>query len=372
MLINSYARYIQLLLAVLLMIYCARDLAAQDQDPQKTPNIAEQLETLDSRVADLEEKIPHAKDFWDKFGVITPLLSGALVALIGFYATNVYNRRQREAEVNRKDSELLVAQVQTVEKFLPHLSAGNEESKKAALIAIAALGNAQLAVKLARVFGGSGSTGALTNIAQTESPEIAEAASSALAHLFDYLKTTVVTIHERESRRASGFVASENGLIVTVAHAIRDLAPSDLRVGLPDGKLAVANLLVTDVNLDLALIRCATSEPLPSVELAPSNPRLGSRVVALMVSLAGQLIARVGHVSNLRSETPVVFDKDVQRLSKGVGVELDVEDGSSGAPVIDDEGHLLGIIQASDRRGHTFLIAADRVVDFVREHGNAA
>ena len=144
MLINSYARYIQLLLAVLLMIYCARDLAAQDQDPQKTPNIAEQLETLDSRVADLEEKIPHAKDFWDKFGVITPLLSGALVALIGFYATNVYNRRQREAEVNRKDSELLVAQVQTVEKFLPHLSAGNEESKKAALIAIAALGKETL------------------------------------------------------------------------------------------------------------------------------------------------------------------------------------------------------------------------------------
>lgn len=93
---------------------------------------------------------------------ISGLISGLSVALIGFYATNVYNRRQRVSEERKKDQELVVAQIQTAEKFIPHLSSGNENIKAGALTAIAALGNEELAVKLATAFGGSGATAALT------------------------------------------------------------------------------------------------------------------------------------------------------------------------------------------------------------------
>jgi hypothetical protein len=79
-----------------------------------------------------------------------------MVALIGFYATNVYTRRQQLSEQHRKDQELVVAQIQTVEKFIPHLSSSDEKIKTAGLIAIAALGNEELAVRLATAFGGSG------------------------------------------------------------------------------------------------------------------------------------------------------------------------------------------------------------------------
>jgi hypothetical protein len=54
-----------------------------------------------------------------------------------------------------------VAQIQTVEKFIPHLASGSENIKRGALIAIAALGNEELAVELATAFGGSGATAGL-------------------------------------------------------------------------------------------------------------------------------------------------------------------------------------------------------------------
>lgn len=355
----------------MIAILCATSFSAQAQAP--IPNSNEQSQTLESRVADLEEMAQtKSKDSWDKFGVISPLLSGILVALIGFYATNVYNSRQREAETNRKDSELLVAQVQTVEKFLPHLSAQNEESKQAALIAISALGNAQIAIKLAELFRGSGSAGALAKIAQTGLPDVAKAASNALANLFDYLKTTVVTIHNKASRCSSGFVAMENGVIVTAAHAIQGIAPSDIKVGLPDGRIVPAALVASDDELDLAIIRCSADEPLASVALAPSHAQLGTQVVALLVSLDGQLTPRVGRLSGKVADAEVSFGDRDRRVADAIHVDLDVAPGSSGAPVLDDMGQLLGIIQASDLRGKTYLISASAIAEFVHKHGSAA
>ncbi len=61
------------------------------------------------------------KDIWDKIGAVSGLVSGALVALIGFYAANIYNRRQKQHDEQRKDQELSLNQADTLEKFLPHL-----------------------------------------------------------------------------------------------------------------------------------------------------------------------------------------------------------------------------------------------------------
>ncbi len=140
--------------------------------------------SLRDELAELRRKVEKPpKDVWDKVSAISGLISGLTVALIGFYATNVYNRRQRELEEHRRDQELLVSQVQTVEKFIPHLSSDNEKTKAGALIAIAQLGNEELAVKLAAAFGGSGGTAALKSITSTSGGQVRASAAEALGKI---------------------------------------------------------------------------------------------------------------------------------------------------------------------------------------------
>jgi hypothetical protein len=139
------------------------------------------LDPLRAEIAELRRKVEKPpKDAWDKVTAVSGLASGLVVALIGFYATNVYNRRQRLSDEHRKDRELLISQIQTVEKFIPHLSSKEESVKRAALVSISALGNEELAIKLATAFGGSGAVDALASIAATAGPQEAASAQRAL------------------------------------------------------------------------------------------------------------------------------------------------------------------------------------------------
>ncbi|APR78924.1 Transcriptional regulator, CadC [Minicystis rosea] len=145
------------------------------------PQIASLEERLGTRIGKLEKR---EKDIWDKLSALSGLLSGAVVAFIGFYATNIYNRRQREAEVSRKNHEIRISEAQAIEKLIPHLA--KEDTKAAALIAIATLGNDDLAVKLAATFPGRGSTVALATIVANDATPAAELATQTM-------KTDVMT-----------------------------------------------------------------------------------------------------------------------------------------------------------------------------------
>lgn len=320
------------------------------------------LDKLSTELAELRKKVEKPpKDFWDKLSALSGLASGVIVALIGFYATNVYNRRQKAVEDRRKDQELVIAQIQTVEKFIPHLSSENEQTKGAALVAIAALGNEDLAVKLATVFGGRGATRALTTIASSASPETAKNAARALRDVLTFLKPRVVTIHARDQRRASGLVASAQGLIVTTAHAIADTPATELMVGLPSDVLVPASVVKVDTERDLALLAAKTDQALTPLDLCPSTPAMGESVVALLIGLDAALRVQIGTVSGLVSQPAIPGVVQGERI----GVLLNVEPGASGTPVVDREGRLLGLVQAADGKGTTLLIPAGEALAFV-------
>lgn len=63
------------------------------------------------------------------------------------------------------------AQVLTVEKFMPYLTGNDEKAKSIALLAISALGNEELAVKLGKIVKGTGSIFASSRIA-TSAPTV--------------------------------------------------------------------------------------------------------------------------------------------------------------------------------------------------------
>jgi hypothetical protein len=108
------------------------------------------------------------KDGWDKIGATAPILSGILISAMAGYFTFSYNQQQ-----------LRLQEIQTIEKFIPHLM-GNEKSKKAAILAMSSLTNTKLAARFASLFASEGTVSALKSIATTGDTKDRSIATEAL------------------------------------------------------------------------------------------------------------------------------------------------------------------------------------------------
>ncbi len=325
-----------------------------------------QIQALRREVDALRDKVEKPrKDFWDKLGTVSALLSGILVALIGFYATQVYSRRQREAEEARKERELTVLQVQTVEKFFPHLSSGDDAKMKAAIQAIAALGNEDLATNVARIFGGSGSAAALSKLASLPGSRVAKSAEAALSELFAAVRSSVVRIESQGRLVASGFFVTSGGLVVTTAHVASGLTTGATQIKTASDETVAAVVVREDRERDLALLRAEMDKDVVPIDLAAASVALGSQVIALGQSAEAEWLAAVGTVSGQRGTGPSGF--------KQIAVSLRSMPGFSGAPVLSVQGTLVGVVQAYARdSGLTFLIPAEEVRSAFKEEISSA
>lgn len=121
------------------------------------------------------------KDIWDKLMAVSPIISGMLIFVAGGVFTYTYNQQQ-----------LKVQEIQTIEKFIPHLT-GSEQSKKAAILAINSLTDAKLAGKIASLYASQGTVSALQSMTTSGNDTERAIAQQALTKTLDTLK-------ERESR----------------------------------------------------------------------------------------------------------------------------------------------------------------------------
>lgn len=121
------------------------------------------------------------KDTWDKVAAIAPIISGVFIFLAGGVFTYTYNQQQ-----------LKVQEIQTIEKFIPHLT-GSEQSKKAAILAINSLTDAKLAGRIAALYASQGTVSALQSISKNGTDKEREIAEQALAK-------TMTNLREREDR----------------------------------------------------------------------------------------------------------------------------------------------------------------------------
>jgi Tetratricopeptide repeat len=109
------------------------------------------------------------KDVWDKMTAIGPIISGLITLAVGGYFTYVFNEHQ-----------LRLLEIQTIEKFIPRL-AGDEQSKRAAILAISTLTSTELASKMAGIYASSGTASALESIAENGNEKDKQIATKALA-----------------------------------------------------------------------------------------------------------------------------------------------------------------------------------------------
>jgi len=342
------------IVATLAALMLATQLLAQD-----SPNSGNT--TSNQATASSEAK---KKDVWDKISAVSGLVSGVLVALIGGIATFVYRERQRAAEDARSQRDNAVAQVQTVQSFLPHLQSADNREKEAALLAIAALGNPDLAMRLADLYRDEAGIGALSKMAASADTVTAKAARKTLDNVFDRLRPTVVEIRLEDQKVASGFLVSPHGHILTADYVVHDFNSGSVNIRFTDGEVRPAQILKTDSNRGLAVLQVVGTDLL-HLTIAENAHKLTlmTEVIALGFD------PRIGWLTASGRVLGKTFAAPGLSVPPGsIQAQLQVSPGFGGAPVVDTDGRLVGMVHSFMHDSDTvFLIPADACVAVLQD-----
>jgi serine protease Do len=132
-------------------------------------------------------------------------------------------------------------------------------------------------------------------------------------------------------------VVVEDGTVLTSAHAVRGEEPT---VTFADGRRATGRLAGVDPDLDVAVIAVDTGDVAPVAWAPDAAAVLGAPVVALANPGGRGLRATLGFVSagERRFRGP-----RGRRISGAIEHTAPLPRGSSGGPLLDAEGRLLGI-----------------------------
>lgn len=184
---------------------------------------------------------------------------------------------------------------------------------------------------------------------------------------------------EQEVGGGSGFIVTNDGMIVTNNHVVAD---TDARysVVLNDGTSYSVDVLARDSELDIAIVKInePLQNPLPFINFGDSTTlKLGQTVVAIGNALAEfQNSVSVGVVSGL-SRSITASDAatgKTEQLDQVIQTDAAINPGNSGGPLLNLQGEVVGvnvaISQGADNIG--FALPAQIVkqaVDSVQQYG---
>lgn len=152
-----------------------------------------------------------------------------------------------------------------------------------------------------------------------------------------------IEVHHRRRRRGrrsgqgSGFVVAPDGFVLTNSHVVR--GASEVRVSLLDGQQLRARVVGEDRATDLALLRVHATG-LPYVDLSTVEPLPGQLAVAIGNPLGFQHTVSAGVVSGLGRTLP---GRDGLLLDEVLQHTAPINPGSSGGPLVDTRGQVLGV-----------------------------
>jgi len=173
-------------------------------------------------------------------------------------------------------------------------------------------------------------------------PVVTRAARSVVALDAEQLPSPGLTV----AATGSGFIIDSAGLLLTNEHVVHDA--DVIRVTLPDKRRYLARLVGADPRTDLAVLQI-DAQDLPPLELSPAERlEAGQLVIALGNPLGtgadGQPVATFGRISRLQQALASDLDPDNDRfyddLIQSTAVALP---GSSGGPLLDEQGRVVGI-----------------------------
>ncbi len=173
----------------------------------------------------------------------------------------------------------------------------------------------------------------------------------------------------QEERRAveglgSGVIIDPSGVIVTNEHVIR--GASEIHVVLADGRQVDAEVVGSDADNDLAVLKVNAKGPLPAAKLGTSSDvMIGESVVAIGSPLGLKKTVTLGVVSALGR---TIHHED-RVFNDFIQTDASINPGNSGGPLLNIDGEIIGINSAiiATAQNIGFAIPADKVRRIVNE-----
>lgn len=171
----------------------------------------------------------------------------------------------------------------------------------------------------------------------------------------------------------SGFIVSEDGLIVTNKHVVRD-EDASYTVFTNDGEKHEAEVLARDPVQDIAILDI-DAEDLNPAELGDSSSiKLGQTAIAIGNALEFQNTVSVGVVSGLSRNITAAGAGFVERIEGVIQTDAAINRGNSGGPLLNLKGEVIGVNTAIAQGAQSvgFAIPINRVkrdINSVQESG---
>jgi S1-C subfamily serine protease len=181
------------------------------------------------------------------------------------------------------------------------------------------------------------------------------ALSNDMAGAVERAGRAVVAINARQ-RMASSGVYWRQGVVIAADHSIK--REEEIFVTLPDGHTVPAALTGRDSGTDLAVLELQGVELTPAEVGDASLPKTGHMVLALSRSGEGVLSASLGIVSAVSNARRPWHGGQNDPL---VRLDLVLYPGFSGGPLVDTQGHVIGINTSGLSRSIAFAIPTSTV-----------
>jgi len=161
----------------------------------------------------------------------------------------------------------------------------------------------------------------------------------------------------------SGFVVHEDGFLVTNAHVVESV--KRIKVVFSDGREFQARVVSTDTSKDLAVLRIDAGGKLPFIEFGRSDDlMIGETVIAIGNPY--------GYANTVTSGIVSAVGRDIQ-VSEGywlrglIQTDAPINPGSSGGPLLNVNGQLIGITTAirAEAQNIGFAVPVDTLVENV-------
>lgn len=183
-----------------------------------------------------------------------------------------------------------------------------------------------------------------------------------VTEIFERAKNSVVTIRSIDKNNeiigeGAGFVINENGVIVTNYHVLASAYSAEIK--LANGvKHNVTSLLLEDKKKDICVIKI-DSKQLPVLPLSDSKQiRVGEEIITIGNPRGYEMTVSSGIVSAIREDTD------------GIQITAPVSRGSSGGPLINKKGSVIGIVTSQDIFGQNinFAIPINHLVELITDN----
>ncbi|XP_053873267.1 serine protease HTRA4 [Malaclemys terrapin pileata] len=193
--------------------------------------------------------------------------------------------------------------------------------------------------------------------------DVVEKIAPAVVHL-ELFRRVSYSSQEVLVSSGSGFIVSEEGLIVTNAHVLTN--KQRIRVELKSGEQYEAKIKDVDHKLDIALIKIYPDTALSVLLLGRSSDlRPGEFVVALGSPFSLQNTVTTGIISSTQRGSKELGLKDSDMAY--IQTDAIINYGNSGGPLVNLDGEVVGINTLKVTAGISFAIPSDRIRQFLEE-----